>query len=225
MRCNSGLQWARSTAVARLRGAIDTVLVAGGDEGAFERGAAAASLPAWLPKLPGPAHGQRLCTGAFALAAAGLLDDRRATTHWQSCARLARDYPRVQVDPDAIYVADPPCYSSAGISAAIDLSLALVEADLGQPLALSVARELVPYLRRPGGQSQFSAGLQAQMESSQRFRDLLMWMHEHLKSDLSAAALAARMSISERHFARLFRIETEQTSARFVQALRLLIFP
>jgi transcriptional regulator GlxA family with amidase domain len=218
---NSGLEWANSTAVAEVHGSIDTVLIAGGDVGAFERGGTANSLLAWLQRKARIVRRMgSVCTGAFALAAAGLLDGRRATTHWHSCTQLATTYPKVHVEPDAIYVVDPPFYSSAGISAAIDLSLALVEADLGQAVALSVARELVLYLRRPGGQSQFSAGLQAQMGANHRLRDLVTWMVEHPKSDLSVAALADRMAMSVRHFARQFRSETGQTPARFVEALR-----
>ncbi len=222
VRTSSGLQWAETTAVADVHGSIDTVLVAGGEISVFEPGGSAASLLPWLRRKARAVRRMgSACTGAFALAAAGLLDGRRATTHWNSCAQLASTYPNVQVEPDAIYIADPPFYCSAGVSAAIDLSLALVEADLGQPVALSVARDLVLYLRRPGGQSQFSAGLQAQMTANHRFRDLVMWMVEHPGSDLSVAALAERMAISERHFARLFRSETGKTPARFVEALRL----
>ena len=222
VRSNSGLQLAGSTALADIRGPVDTIMVVGGDAQVFEAGGTGAAIPAWLQRR---ARGVRrmcsVCTGAFALAAAGLLDGRRATTHWNACAQLAQTYPRVQVEPDAIYVADPPFYCSAGISSAVDLSLALVEADLGQPIALAVARELVVYLRRPGGQSQFSAGLQAQMGSSHALRDLMMWALEHPRQDLSVATLAERVSMSERHFSRQFLSETGQTPARFVEAMRL----
>lgn len=223
VRCNSGLQWAESTAVAKLRGPIDTLLVAGGDEHAFDPGGTAHALLPWLRrKAQGVRRVGSVCTGAFALAAAGLLEGRRATTHWRSCAAMARQYPGIALEPDAIFVADPPYYSSAGISAAIDLALALVEADLGQAVALAVARDLVLYLRRPGGQSQFSAGLQAQTRaSSPRLRELLIWMHEHPQAALGVAELARRVAMSERHFARQFLQETGQTPARFVEALRL----
>ncbi len=222
VRSSSGLAWADSTAIAAIRGPIDTVLVAGGDTRVFEPGGSAAGLLPWLRRKASRVRRMgSVCTGAFALAAAGLLDGRRTTTHWNACARLASAFPQVRVEPDAIYVADPPFYCSAGIAAGIDLSLALVEEDLGQPIAVTVARELVLYLRRPGGQSQFSAGLQAQMQASHRFRDLIMWMVEHPRSDLSVAALAERMAVSERHFARQFQAETGKTPARFVEALRL----
>lgn len=221
VRTNSGLELANSTAIADLRGSLDTLLVAGGDDAEFEDGGSASALLPWLRRKAGTVRRiGSVCTGAFALAAAGLLSGRRATTHWHSCARLKSSYPDIVVEPDAIYVADPPFYSSAGISAAIDLTLALVEADLGQAVALSVARELVLYLRRPGGQSQFSAGLQAQVGSNHPLRELIVWMMEHPDGDLSVPALAERMSMSERHFARQFRSETGQTPARFVEAMR-----
>lgn len=231
---NSGLQLGPTTALAALRGAIDTVLVVGGNDEVLEQPGSVPQVVPWLQRRVGQVRRMgSVCTGAFALAAAGLLDGRRATTHWQYCERLAALYPRVNLEPDAIFVADPPLYSSAGITAAIDLSLALVEADLGQALALQVARNLVLFLRRPGGQSQYSAGLQAQTQASRaeqagnassserRLAALLLWMVEHPTQDLGVAALAERAHMSERHFARLFLSETGQTPARFVEALRL----
>lgn len=227
--CNSGLQLGPTTALAALRGDIDTVLVVGGNDAVLEQPGSVPKLIPWLQRrAPQVRRMGSVCTGAFALAAAGLFDGRRATTHWQYCDRLRALYPRVLVEPDAIYVADAPFYSSAGITAAIDLSLALVEADLGQALALQVARNLVLYLRRPGGQSQYSAGLRAQTQASgksgkagQRLGELLSWMAEHPAVDLGIGALALRVHMSERHFARLFLSETGQTPARFVEALRL----
>ena len=225
---NSGLQLGPTTALSALRGEIDTVLVVGGNDAVLEQPGSVPKLIPWLQRrAPQVRRMGSVCTGAFALAAAGLFDGRRVTTHWQYCGRLAAMFPAVLLEPDAIFVADPPFYSSAGITAAIDLSLALVEADLGQALALQVARDLVLYLRRPGGQSQYSAGLQAQIQASksgkvgQRLGDLLSWMAEHPAVDLSICALALRVHMSERHFARLFLSETGQTPARFVEALRL----
>ncbi|MEJ6006160.1 helix-turn-helix domain-containing protein [Paucibacter sp. AS339] len=228
---NSGLQLGPTTALAALRGAIDTVLVVGGNDVLLEQPGSVPKLVPWLQRRVGQVRRMgSVCTGAFALAAAGLLDGRRATTHWQYCERLAALYPQVMLEPDAIFVADPPLFSSAGITAAIDLSLALVEADQGQALALQVARNLVLFLRRPGGQSQYSAGLQAQAQAGRgafsgpkgkRLAELLLWMVEHPAQDLGIAALAARAHMSERHFARLFMSETGQTPARFVEALRL----
>lgn len=230
VRCNSGLQIGPTRALAALRGeVIDTVLVVGGNDAVLEQPGSVPKLMPWLQRRAGKVRRMgSVCTGAFALAAAGLFDGRRVTTHWQYCERLRQLYPRVLLEPDAIFVADPPFYSSAGITAAIDLSLALVEADLGQALALQVARNLVLYLRRPGGQSQYSAGLRAQTQASgksgkagQRLGELLSWMAEHAAGDLSISALAQRVHMSERHFARLFLSETGQTPARFVEALRL----
>lgn len=219
---NSGLQLAGATTLVDIVGHIDTVMVVGGNADVFEPFGAAADILPWLrQQAPVVRRMCSICTGAFALAAAGLLEGRRATTHWNACAQLANSYPKVHVEPDAIFVSDPPFYCSAGISSAIDLSLALVEADLGQPVALAVARELVVYLRRPGGQSQYSAGLKAQMSSTHALRDLMMWVMEHPKHDLSVAALADRAAMSERHFSRQFLIETGQTPARFVDSVRL----
>lgn len=220
--CNSGLRLGDSVALHAIRGPIDTILVAGGSNDALQRLIQAGGLLPWLVRKARTVRRLgSVCTGALAVAAAGLFDGRRATTHWDSCARLACEHPRVRVEPDAIFVIDPPFVSSAGVSAAIDLSLALVEADLGPAIALAVARDLVLFLRRPGGQSQFSAGLQAQAQASPPLNELIVWMVEHPDADLSVAALAERMRMSERHFARVFRGATGQTPARYVQRLRL----
>jgi transcriptional regulator GlxA family with amidase domain len=219
---NSGLQFGATVALRELRGPIDTILVSGGSDDALQRLIEGGELLPWLMRKARTVRRVgSVCTGAFAVAAAGLFDGRRATTHWDSCARLAAEHPLVHVEPDAIFVADLPFVSSAGVSAAIDLSLALVEADLGQAVALAVARDLVLFLRRPGGQSQFSAGLQAQARATPRLNDLLVWMVEHPEADLSVATLSERVSMSERHFARVFQSETGQTPARYVEALRL----
>lgn len=219
---NSGLRLAGTVALRAVRGAVDTVLVAGGSDDALRALIQAGALLRWLVRKSRTARRLgSVCTGAFAVAAAGLFDGRRATTHWESCARLAAEHPRVRVEPDAIFVTDLPRVSSAGVSAGIDLALALVESDLGQAIALAVARDLVLFLRRPGGQSQFSAGLQAQARASPRLHELIVWMAEHPDADLGVAALAERMSMSERHFARVFQGETGQTPARYVERLRL----
>jgi transcriptional regulator GlxA family with amidase domain len=217
----SGLQLGCTVTLASLAERIDTVLVAGGGRESVDRLASDPGLLDWLRSCAGRARRVGgVCTGAFALAAAGLLDGRRATTHWESCMRLAATYPAISVEADALFVADPPFYTSAGVSAGIDLALALVEADLGRSIALAVARELVLFLRRPGGQSQFSAGLEAQMGASDRMRDLVAWMTGHPEADLDVRALAIRVSMSERNFARVFRGETGQTPARFAEAIR-----
>jgi transcriptional regulator GlxA family with amidase domain len=162
-----------------------------------------------------------ICTGAFVLAKAGLLDGRRATTHWNWATELAQDYPQVTVDPDAIYVRDGNCYTSAGVTAGIDLCLALVEQDLGRPLALRIAQMMVVFLRRPGGQSQFSATLEAQIGENHQLGDLLAWLPDHLRQDLSVDSLARRLAMSARNFARLFRQEIGKTPGEHIEELRL----
>lgn len=160
-----------------------------------------------------------VCTGAFVLADAGLLDGKRATTHWGRCAALARRYPRVTVEPDRIYVRDGPIWSSAGISAGIDLALALVREDLGDDVARRTARELVVYHRRPGGQSQFSALLDLDRGDS-GFGDLLGWARAHLGADLGVEKLAKRAGMSPRNFARRFAADVGVTPARAIERLR-----
>jgi transcriptional regulator GlxA family with amidase domain len=162
-----------------------------------------------------------ICTGAFVLAKAGLLDGRRATTHWNWARELADDYPSVAVDPDPIYVRDGSCFTSAGVTAGIDLCLALVEEDLGRLLALRIAQMMVVFLRRPGGQSQFSATLEAQTRESSQLGDLLAWLPDHLRQDLSVDALARRVAMSARNFTRLFKREFGKTPAQHIEDLRL----
>ncbi len=162
-----------------------------------------------------------VCTGAFLLARAGLLDGRRATTHWAACAALARNYPSIEVDPDPIFVRDGNVYTSAGVTAGIDLALALVEEDLGRQAALDVARSLVLFVRRPGGQAQFSAGLAGQAAQRPGVRELQEWIADHLDGDLSVGALAERSFMSPRNFARVFAKEVGMTPAAYVEALRL----
>ncbi|MGV9699205.1 GlxA family transcriptional regulator [Streptomyces sp. NPDC003470] len=179
-------------------------------------------LIAWLRT-----HGPRaprlvsVCTGAGLLAAVGLLDGRRATTHWTYCDRLAREHPAVEVDPDPIYVRDGHVATSAGVTAGIDLALALVEEDLGRDAALTVARHLVVFLRRPGNQAQFSAQLAAQTARREPLREVQQWITEHPTEDLSVESLAARAALSPRHFARAFQAETGTTPGRYVDRVRL----
>ncbi|WP_119294349.1 GlxA family transcriptional regulator [Streptomyces sp. YIM 130001] len=162
-----------------------------------------------------------VCTGAILLARAGLLDGRRATTHWAYCDTLARHHPSIDVDPDPIYVRDGRVATSAGVTSGIDLALALVEEDLGRDAALTVARHLVVFLRRPGNQAQFSVQLAAQTARREPLRDVQQWITEHPDADLSVDALAARTSLSPRHFARAFRSETGTTPGRYVERVRL----
>ncbi|WP_344463071.1 GlxA family transcriptional regulator [Kitasatospora kazusensis] len=161
-----------------------------------------------------------VCAGAHLLAAAGLLDGRTATTHWSTAAQLAADHPAVTVDPDPIFVRSGTVWTGAGISACMDLSLALVAEDLGEEVALAVARQLVMYLKRQGGQSQFSVPLSLPPAARRGIDELRMFIAEHLDGDLSAAALAGRMCLSERHFARVFRQETGTSPASYVEATR-----
>ncbi|MFF5367344.1 GlxA family transcriptional regulator [Streptomyces sp. NPDC013187] len=172
-------------------------------------------------------HGPRVerlvsvCTGAAVLAEAGLLDGRRATTHWAYCDRLARAHPAVEIDPDPVYVRDGHIATSAGVTAGIDLALALVEEDLGRDAALTIARHLVVFLRRPGNQAQFSAQLAAQTAQREPLRDVQRWITDHPDADLCVDALAARARLSPRHFARAFRAETGMTPGRYVDRVRL----
>lgn len=199
--------------------AIDTVIVPGGTSarsfGDFPE------LVGWIRRsAPHARRVTSVCTGAFFLAEAGLLDGRRAATHWSACELLAERYPTIDVDPDPIFIRDGPVTTSAGVTAGMDLALALVEEDLGRDAALTIARWMVLFLRRPGGQSQFSAHLAAQFADRDDLRDLQSWMAEHLDDDLSVAALARRIGMSDRHFARRFVAETGVTPARWVDRIR-----
>ena len=200
-------------------GAIDTLVVAGGE--GVDAQLADRQLLDTLPRIA--ARSRRVasvCTGAFLLAEAGLLDGRRVTTHWAACQRLARRYPAVTVDPDPIFVRDGDVYTSAGVTAGIDLGLALVEDDHGRAFALSVARQLVVFLKRPGGQAQFSAHLNVQLAERDAVGEVQAWVADHVHEDLAVHCLAARAAMSPRHFARIFRAETGQTPARFVEHVR-----
>jgi transcriptional regulator GlxA family with amidase domain len=162
-----------------------------------------------------------VCSGALVLAAAGLLDGRRAATHWGVVEQLADRYPSVEVEPDQIYVHDGDVWTSAGVTAGIDLFLALVDADHGAELAHEVARDLVVFVRRPGGQSQFSAQMQAEPARSPAIADLQRWLPDHLDDDVTVAALARCAGMSQRHFARAFAAEVGTTPAVYVENLRL----
>lgn len=198
---------------------VDTLLVAGGagpDAGATD------PIRQWLRfATPQTRRFGSICTGAFALSAAGLLDGRRATTHWAFTDLLAERAPRATIDPDAIYVRDGNLYTSAGITSGIDLALALLEEDQGRERALDVARFLVLYLKRSGGQTQFSSQLRAQFSESPIIRRVQQWCLDNLAGDLSVASVARQAVMSERSFARMFRAETGQTPAEFVAAARL----
>jgi len=179
-------------------------------------------LVAWLrAHAPQAKRVASVCSGAFLLAEAGLLDGRRVTTHWARCEALQRQYPAIDVDPDPIFIIDGRIATSAGVTAGIDLALALVEEDLGRDAALTVARHLVVFLRRPGNQAQFSAQLSAQVATRAPLRDVQQWITEHPADDLSVDALARRASMSPRHFARAFAAEVGLTPGRYVERIRL----
>jgi transcriptional regulator GlxA family with amidase domain len=199
---------------------IDTLLVAGGT-GSRVASADVETLD-WIAATSKRARRTAsVCTGAFLLAAAGLLDGRRATTHWASAGELSRLYPGVRVDPEPIYLRDGDVWTSAGVTAGMDLALALVEEDLDREAALTIARHLVMFLRRPGNQSQFSATLAAQEPVREPLREVRRHIVEHPGAELSVEALAERAHMSPRHFARSFRAETGVTPGRYVESVRL----
>jgi transcriptional regulator GlxA family with amidase domain len=200
------------------RAALDTLIVAGGQ--GVEAAAADPVLVGWVRGRAKQARRvASVCTGAFLLATSGELDGRRATTHWSFCAELARRFPAVTVEPDPIFVHDGPVWTSAGVTAGIDLALALVEEDLGRTVALAVARYLVVFLKRPGGQAQFSATLSLQ-SAEDSFGTLHGWIKEHLSGDVSLPALAREAGMSERSFSRHYLEATGLTPARAVERLK-----
>ena len=215
----SGISINPARALGAGRDPVDTFIVAGG-EGVHER-LADADLVADVRRVARRSRRvASVCSGAFLLAEAGLLQGRRVTTHWARCRQLAREYPDLTVDADPIFVRDGDVYTSAGVTAGIDLCLALVEADHGRHLALSVARQLVVFLKRPGGQAQFSSHLSTQVAERDALAEVQAWIADHLDEDLSVASLATRAAMSPRHFAREFRAETGVTPARFVERAR-----
>ena len=204
-------------------GVIDTLLVPGAvdmlPEGPVAR--IDQDVVAWVKETaPGARRVASVCVGAHVLAAAGLLDGKRVTTHWSTAAQLAAEHPEVTVDADPIFVRSGRVWTGAGISACMDLALALVAEDLGEEVALAVARQLVMDLKRQGGQSQFSVPLSRPPASRRDIEELRTYIAEHLDADLSAGALAGRMALSERHFARVFRQETGTGPAAYVEAVR-----
>ncbi|MCB0876604.1 MAG: GlxA family transcriptional regulator [Solirubrobacterales bacterium] len=219
VRTSGGLKLGSDGELAGHEGEVGTLVVPGGlgvrdamrDAGVI---AAVGRLAARAERVAG------VCTGAFLLGEAGLLDGRRATTHWASCDRLAELYPLATVERDPIFVRDGEVATSAGVTAGMDLALALAEEDYGPGPALQAARMLVLFARRPGGQAQFSVQLEQQMARSEPIRELQGWMPDHLAEDLSVATLAGRVHLSERQFARVFRREVGTTPADYVERLR-----
>ncbi len=203
---------------------IDTLIIPGG--GGVQNAVKEAATVDWVRRQAASVRRiASVCTGAFLLAEAGVLAGRRATTHWQFCARLAQQYPDIQVDADPIYVRDGRIWTSAGITAGIDLSLALVQEDLGRKVAMAVARHLVVFLNRPGGQSQFSAPLEAQAAAADgnapnHFAPLHDWIAENVGGDLRVERLAEQAGMSPRSFARIYAAKMGVTPARMVERIR-----
>ncbi|WP_437842563.1 GlxA family transcriptional regulator [Sorangium sp. So ce1153] len=219
IRTISGTQIVANKALEDVAPGPDTVLVAGGDTGEAMRDA---RLLGWLrAAMPEVRRMGAVCTGAFLLAAAGLLAGHRAATHWSAADTLARQFPAVEVDPDAIFVRSGKIYTSAGTTASIDLALSLVEEDLGYDVALEVARGMVVFLKRPGGQSQFSRPLLAQTAATGPLRRVIEWALRHLDADLRVEVLADKAGMSPRNFARTFARALQTTPAKFVEAARL----
>ncbi|AXF25430.1 AraC family transcriptional regulator [Burkholderia pyrrocinia] len=219
---HAGLRLAGPIALTALPEHIDTIIIAGGSDAALRHAASEAGVLPWLhTRIANTRRIASICTGAFVLAAGGWLNGKRATTHWAQCSTLQALCPDARVEPDAIYVSDPPFHTSAGVTAGIDLCLALVEADCGAPTALAVARELVLFMHRPGGQAQFSVGLDIQANATPRMRSLLTAIVDDPTGNLSVPALAARLHMSERTFARHFHEQTGRSPAQFVLAARI----
>jgi transcriptional regulator GlxA family with amidase domain len=216
--CLSGLRFVPDRTIHDADEPIDTLIVTGARD---PFGPTSPALIDWLQRqAPKTRRYGAVCTGAFLLGAAGLLDNKHVTTHWQFAPALAEAFPSAIVEPDRIFVRDGPVFTSAGVSAGIDLALALVEEDLGRTAALAVARWLVMFLKRPGGQSQFSIQLAAQTASRTPILEVQQWIRDNPRARLSVRELAQRASMTERSFARVFRNETGITPADFVEATR-----
>lgn len=218
---NSGMSIVGTSKLQQLPPEIDTLIVVGGEEAPLRAAILQQGISEWLSEA---AHRTRriasVCSGTFALAAAGLLDGRQATTHWRALDLLQRIYPQVLVQRDRIYVRDGRFWTSAGVTTSIELALALVEDDLGHAVAMDIARTLALPMLRGGEQPQLSQALQAQDAACSRLRELIAWIGTHLQENLSVEALAERAQMSLRHFARVFAAETGCTPARFVERAR-----
>lgn len=217
-RAESGLAFLPDAVLADAP-ALDTLIIPGGR--GLREPATLALVAKWLRRRQRSLRRiASVCTGAWALAEAGLLDGLRATTHWRYADALAHAYPNIQVEPDTIYIRQDRVYTSAGITAGIDLALALVEEDHGPSLALAVARELVVHLKRAGGQRQFSERLSLSVDAGSHLAELSAWMLDHLADDLSLARLAERCHISPRQLARRFGAAFGMSPATYVERLR-----
>jgi transcriptional regulator GlxA family with amidase domain len=219
IRATSGIEIAAHRSISDCRGPIDTLLIAGGE--GVEQAVRDDRLVAWLRAAARRSRRvSSVCTGSFLLAQAGLLDGRRATSHWSACPQLARLFPAITVDPDPIFIRDGNVWTSAGVTAGMDLALALVEDDLGAETAREIARWLVLFVQRSGGQAQFSAQLAAQRPERETLAELESWIADHLQDDLSVPVLAARACMSVRNFSRRFAQELGVTPASYVEAVR-----
>ncbi|WP_288097875.1 helix-turn-helix domain-containing protein [Pseudomonas sp.] len=200
---------------------IDTLIAPGAPE-ILQAMSKSLDLVAWLKEAsPDAKRTASVCSGTFLLAEAGLLESRRAATHWKMCEVLKERYPSIEVDSDAIFVKHGSVWTSAGVSAGIDLALALVEEDCGRDVALLVAREMVVFLKRPGGQAQYSQLLQSQTLEGAAFDDLHLWITQNLAGEnLTVETLAQRVQMSPRNFARVYKLKTGRTPAKAVEVLR-----
>lgn len=216
---DSGLRLSADVRLSSVRGRVDTLLIAGGFS--YPEAMRSDDLVSHVARIAGKARRVcSVCSGTFVLAAAGLLEGRVATTHWARCEELARDFPEVTVEPDRIFIRDGNVFTSAGFTAGMDLALALVEADHGVDVARTVARWLVIFVQRPGGQSQFSERLAYPIPSDSALREVLDEIVVDPRGDHSVPRMAERAVLSERHFARLFLAETGTTPGRFVECVR-----
>jgi len=222
IRTGTGFGIAADLSIRKANSTFDTLIVPGGYEyGDAEAVPSIREVKAWL--LRSARQSRRvasICTGAIILAKLGLLDGKCATTHWAFCDQLRAHFPSVDVKPDSLWIKDDKIYTSAGITAGMDLALALVEDDLGRRFALEVARILVMFLKRPGGQSQFSSELISQIASPDRLEDLVEWIHDHLDRPLTIETLAQRSKMSARNFQRVFTRQCGMPPAKFVERLR-----
>ncbi|MFZ5833919.1 MAG: GlxA family transcriptional regulator [Pseudomonadota bacterium] len=216
----SGIRLAADCDLAALTGPIDTLLISGGN-GTAEAMRDGALIDFIRRESQNARRVASVCSGAFLLAMAGLLDGRRAACHWNSCDQLAKYFPRVMVDRDALYVRDGKFYSSAGVTAGMDLSLALVAEDCGRKVALEVAKDKVLFMIRSGGQSQFSAHLTGGNVECDRMRDTITWALNNLHLNLTVEVLARHAAMSPRNFARAFAVETGWTPANFIACARI----
>jgi transcriptional regulator GlxA family with amidase domain len=220
--CDYGIVLGKTFVFSELELPIDTIMISGGSEVGLMTAVYNTDLIDHLKHLaPNIRRMGSVCTGAFILAATGLLNNRRVVTHWASCALLQKICPEVTVNEDAIFIYEDGIFTSAGVTAGIDAALALVEEDLGAAIAAQIAKSMVMFLRRPGGQSQYSQLLSAQTKATSRFADLIHWISKNLSRNLSVSVLAQKAGMSERNFSRNFKTETNKTPALFIRTLRL----